>query len=103
MLKRLANLTALTLMLTACIPQIGRTDLATLTAERQGDTVTATLTLNQDATQVLVIFTGDDFRREFGERTLAAGVHDFAVVNPNPVSCSASGYVGWQYFLIFCQ
>ena len=103
MLKRIVPITLLILLLTACIPQIGRTDLATLTAERAGNTVTATLTLNKDTTQVLVIFTGDGYRKEFGEARLTAGVHEFSVINSSPVSCSASGYVGFQYFLIFCQ
>ena len=103
MLKRLAPAILLALLLSACIPQVGRTPHATLTAERVGGEVTATLVLNRDATQVLVGFTGDAFRIEFGERELPAGTHEFTVENPNPVSCWASGYVGWQYFLIFCQ
>ena len=103
MLKRLITLTALALLLTACIPSIGNTELATITAERNGNTVTASLTLTQDTTQVLVFFTGDNFRRDFGERALSAGTYDFSVINSDPVSCSASGYVGWRYFLVFCQ
>lgn len=103
MLKRFITLTALALLLTACIPSVGNSELANITAERTGDTITATLLLSQDATQVLVFFTGDDFRQEFGQATLPAGAHEFSVVNPDPVSCSASGYVGWRYFLVFCQ
>jgi hypothetical protein len=103
MLKRLITLTALVALLTACIPSIGNTELATITAERTGDTVTATLLLSQDSTQVLVFFTGDNFRQEFGEPSLPAGTHQFSIINPDPVACSASGYVGWRYFLVFCQ
>jgi hypothetical protein len=103
MLKRLITLTALAFLLTACIPSIGNSELATITAERNGDTVIASLVLTQDATQVLVFFTGANFREEFGERALPAGTYDFSIINPNPVSCSASGYVGWRYFLVFCQ
>lgn len=93
----------LAFVLAACIPQIGGGDIASLTAEREGEVVTATLQLNQDAEQVLVLFTWDGGERRVTPGDLEAGVHMFSVAQTARVACSASGNVGNTYWLVFCS
>lgn len=101
-MKKLLLTLAAVFLLAACIPQIGTSDTASIEARRVSETVTASLTLTQPATQVAVIFRGDTFDKRFTERRLETGIHFFEVQTAEPVSCSASGWVGGRYFLIFC-
>ncbi len=92
----------LAVLLAACIPVIGGGDIASLTAERSGDQVTATLTLNRESSDVLVLFTSAGWTESVRPGVLEPGVYTYSVTNLDPTSCSASGYAGRTYWLVYC-
>lgn len=101
-MRKLLLLPILALLLTACIPQLVTSPIAELSAYRDGSTYTATLLLTENATQVLVLLRSDDAQERNVLPRLERGLHSFSIESDAPVACSASGYVGWTYFLVFC-
>lgn len=92
----------LAVLFTACIPVIGGGDIASLTAERSGDEVTATLTLNRESTDTLILFSSAGWSESVRPGVLEPGVYTYSVTNLDPTTCSASGYAGRTYWLVFC-
>ena len=102
MRKVAASLIVLAVVLTACLPRFGNSDEVSVSAQRVGSDVVATLVISVPASEVQFIWDDGVTSHADVRGDLAPGTYA-STYTGEKLSCAVSGYTpGPRYFFIPC-